>query len=113
MSITTREQARAEDRYEALCELIVEHGASEVQRILGMFDADQALIEEVMDRWHDEHVTNGAGRVEGTVVPDGAEFVATAECGPHAGESRRFHSRKLARHWVLYPDDAALPEHAR
>lgn len=110
MTPMTRDQAEALDRYEVLCDLIAEHGASEVQRILDMFDADQALVEEAMERWHDEHVTNGAGRVAGTVVPDGAGFVATAECGPRAGESRRFHSRKLARHWVLYPDDDAAPQ---
>lgn len=105
MTTMTRPEAQAQDRYDALCDLIAEHGATEVHRTLDMFDADPDLVHEAMERWHDEHVTNGADRVEGTVLADGDEFVATAECGPQHGTTRRFASHALARHWLLNQED--------
>lgn len=99
----------AEERYDALCELASEHGAQEALRILDLFDPDPDLVSEAADRWHLEHVTNSAGRVEGMVVADDAEFVATAQCGPQDGQTRRFDSYAHAWHWLLNQDARDVP----
>lgn len=110
MTTMTRPEAQAQDRYDALCDLIAEYGASEAQRVLALFDPDPALVDEAMKRWRSEHVTNVAGRVEGTILRDGPEYVATAECGPQRGVTRRFSALigdrgwDAARHWLLHQE---------
>lgn len=91
-----------EERYDLFCELATEHGRHDAISILRAFYADEDLIYEADQRWRREHITNVVGRVEGTVVRDGESWLATAECGPHRGQVRRFPTEVEATWWVRH-----------
>lgn len=91
-----------EARYERFRSFVAEHGSADVLDLLHAFDADIDLVDDAAQRWSREHITNGVGRVEGTVTHDGpgGAWLASAECGPHHGQTRTFPTEREAAYWV-------------
>lgn len=86
-----------EEAYESLLS-IVEFDSSVLDLLRAL--SRSVDVDELLERWEREHLTNGAGRIEARVyLDDSGEWVADPKVG-FAGP-RRFPSERAARVWIL------------
>lgn len=86
-----------DDAYESLLSLA--QLDTDVVDLVRAIAAGVADADELMERWHREHVTNGAGRIEGRVYEETpGVWVADPQTG--FADPRKFDSEKAARVWI-------------
>jgi hypothetical protein len=85
-----------EDAYDTLLSVAgVDAYVLDLMRSIARGDVD---ADELMQRWDREHVTNGAGRIEGRIYEDEGAWIADPQTG--FADPRQFDSEQAARAWI-------------